>query len=64
MFKPTKALAALTAGLLALSACGGGGGGGSSSKELKLWHYEGPRTAPWGWRGTRRSRSSNRPIRA
>jgi raffinose/stachyose/melibiose transport system substrate-binding protein len=40
MFKATKALAALTAGMLALSACGGGGGGGSSSKELKLWHYE------------------------
>ncbi|MCO6010334.1 extracellular solute-binding protein [Actinoallomurus purpureus] len=39
MFKATKALAALTAGMLALSACGGGGGG-SSSKELKLWHYE------------------------
>ncbi|GAA0372572.1 extracellular solute-binding protein [Actinoallomurus spadix] len=39
MLKATKALAALAAGALALSACGGGGGG-SSSKELKLWHYE------------------------
>ncbi len=40
MFKPTKALAALTVGMLALSAAACGGGSGSSSKVLKLWHYE------------------------
>ncbi len=44
MFKAGKALAAFTAGLLALSACGGGGSS-SSPKELKLWHYEGPDSA-------------------
>jgi raffinose/stachyose/melibiose transport system substrate-binding protein len=46
MFKAGKALAAITAGMLALSACGGGGSSSSSSsKELKLWHYESPDSA-------------------
>jgi raffinose/stachyose/melibiose transport system substrate-binding protein len=41
MFRPTKALAALAAGTLALSAAAcGDGGSGSSPKVLKLWHYE------------------------
>jgi raffinose/stachyose/melibiose transport system substrate-binding protein len=44
MFKAGKALAAVAAGLLALSACGGGGSS-SSPKELKLWHYESPDSA-------------------
>jgi raffinose/stachyose/melibiose transport system substrate-binding protein len=44
MVKPRKALAVLTAGMLALSACGSGGSA-SSSKELRLWHYESPDSA-------------------
>ncbi len=40
-----KAIAVLAAGVLAISACGSGGGSSSSSKELKLWHYEGPDSA-------------------
>jgi raffinose/stachyose/melibiose transport system substrate-binding protein len=45
MLKTGKTLAALTAGMLALSACGGNSSSGSSSKELKLWHYESPDSA-------------------
>src|SRR4051794_41780223 len=45
MLKTGKTLAALTAGLLALSACGGNSSSSSSPKELKLWHYEGPDSA-------------------
>ncbi|GAA2082079.1 ABC transporter substrate-binding protein [Actinomadura alba] len=49
MFKRGKGaalLAALTAGSLALSACGGGDDtSGSAGKELRLWHYEGPTSA-------------------
>jgi raffinose/stachyose/melibiose transport system substrate-binding protein len=47
MLKTGKTLAALTAGMLALSACGGNSSSSSSSspKELKLWHYEGPDSA-------------------
>lgn len=39
------ALAALSAGALALSACSGGGGGGGDADTLVLWHYEGPDSA-------------------
>jgi raffinose/stachyose/melibiose transport system substrate-binding protein len=45
MFTAGKALAAIAAGMLALSACGGNGSSSSSSKELRLWHYEGPDSA-------------------
>jgi raffinose/stachyose/melibiose transport system substrate-binding protein len=42
-------LAALTAAVTGLAACGGssggGGGGGTSSKVLKVWWYEGPGSA-------------------
>src|ERR1051325_766239 len=41
MFTRTKALAALAAGTIAVTAAAcGGGGSGSSSKVLKLWHFE------------------------
>lgn len=40
-----KALAVITTGTLALSACGSGGGSSSSPKELRLWHYESPDSA-------------------
>lgn len=39
------ALAALSAGALALSACSGGGGEGGDADTLVLWHYEGPDSA-------------------
>ncbi|KAB2349523.1 extracellular solute-binding protein [Actinomadura rudentiformis] len=44
--KGTALLAVLTAGAMALTACGGGDDdGGSGGKELRLWHYETPDSA-------------------
>ncbi|MET2010608.1 extracellular solute-binding protein [Microbacterium chocolatum] len=43
--RSSTAVAALSAGVLALSACSGGGGGEQDSDTLVLWHYEGPDSA-------------------